>query len=75
MAKKKKQEENKFKVLLEKYLDIKGLDIVILMIDGEEIELSKNRIIEDDSIITYETNSARKKIPLSKIKSVELYAA
>ena len=74
MALRKKKRKN-FKQLLEKYLDIKGLDIIIVLEDGKEIELSKNRSIINDMIVTFDTNNGEKKIPLAKIIQVDLYAA
>jgi hypothetical protein len=73
MAQKKKN-KNSFKRLLEKYLEIKGLDIIIILEDGCQIELYKNRRIVNDEIITADKN-CEKRIPISKIKSVDLYAA
>lgn len=70
----KKNSQN-FRDLLKKYLEIKGLDIIILLADGEEIELNKNRILIDNEIITFDKGNREKRIPLSRVKSVELYAA
>lgn len=61
--------------MLEKYLDIKGLDIIIVLEDGREIELYKNRSIIDDMIVTFDVNNGERKIPISRIKHVDLYAA
>jgi len=72
---KKVKKKQNFKKLLMKYLEIKGLDIVILLENGEEIELYKNRSIVKDVLITVDKINREKRIPLSKIKSVELYAA
>jgi hypothetical protein len=71
----KKNKRKNFKQLLEKYLDIKGLDIIIILEDGKEIELYKNRSIIDDMIVTFDVDNGEKKIPISRIKSVDLYAA
>ncbi len=65
----------KFKKLLEKYLAIKGLDIVIYLNNGRMIELNKNRMLKKNSIIVVDKNNKETKIPLSKIKKVDLYAA
>jgi hypothetical protein len=70
----KKSKKNNFKNLLEKYLDIKGLDIILVLEDGDQIELFKNRKIVNDVLITSDKFS-EKRIPLSKIKAVDLYAA
>lgn len=74
MAQRKKKSKS-FKQLLEKYLNIKGLDIIIVMEDGKEIELAKNRSIINDMLVTFDTSSGEKKIPLAKIKQVDMYAA
>ena len=71
----KKIDKNKFRKLLSKYLDIKGLDIIILMEDGLEIELYKNRSIVDDEIVTFDKSNSEKRIPIAQIKSVDLFAA
>ncbi|MDR3237982.1 MAG: hypothetical protein LBT84_05715 [Spirochaetia bacterium] len=64
-----------FKTMLQKYLDIKGLDIVVVLEDGREIELYKNRTIINDAIITLEKGKDELRIPLSEIKSVDCFAA
>ena len=61
--------------MLSKYLDIKGLDIVIVLEDGKEIELFKNRSIIGDMIVTFDIDNGEKKIPLKRIKHVDMYAA
>jgi hypothetical protein len=73
MSKTKKSKN--FKKLLSKYLDIKGLDIILVMQDGIEIELYKNRSLEDDEIVTFDKTHSEKRIPLSQIKTVDLFAA
>ncbi len=64
-----------FRELLQKYLEIKGLDIILFLADGEEVELNKNRVLVDNEIITFDKGNREQRIPLSKVKSVELYAA
>ena len=71
----KKIDKNKFRKLLTKYLDIKGLDIIIVMEDGCEIELYKNRSIIDDEIVTFDKSNSEKRIPIAQIKTVDLFAA
>jgi hypothetical protein len=71
----RKNKRKSFRQLLQKYLDIKGLDIIIVLEDGREIELFKNRSIIDDMIVTYDIENGEKKIPISRIKHVDLYAA
>jgi hypothetical protein len=67
--------KNNFRKLLKKYLSIKGLDIIIILEDGSEIELSKNRALIDDVIVTFDVKNDEQRIPLSVVKSVDLYAA
>jgi len=74
MAHKKAKRKN-FKQLLAKYLDIKGLDIIIVLEDGKEIELYKNRSIIGDTIVTFDVDNGERKIPLKRIKHVDMYAA
>ena len=69
------KKENSFKDLLKKYIEIKGLDIILLMDDGIEIELHKNRKLINDEIIIMDKSFGEKRIKLSKIRSVDLYAA
>ncbi len=71
----KKNKAKSFRELLEKYIEIKGLDIIILMADGKEVELYKNRMIMDDELVTFDKNHPERRIPISEIKSVDLYAA
>lgn len=74
MAHKKAKKKN-FKQLLAKYLDIKGLDIIIVLEDGIEVELYKNRSIVGDMIVTFDVDNGERKIPLKRIKHVDMYAA
>lgn len=71
----RKTRKKSFKQMLTKYLDIKGLDIVIVTEDGKEIELYKNRSIVGDMIITFDIDNGEKKIPLKNVKHVDMYAA
>lgn len=71
---KPKQPTHDFKTLLKKYIDIKGLDIVVILEDGRQIELSKNRALIDNTIV-FEENKSEIHIPLSEIKSVDCFAA
>lgn len=73
--KESRKKRNNFRETLEKYLDIKGLDIVVLLNDGNEVELYKNRMLIDDVIITVDGSNKEFRIPISNIKSVDMYAA
>jgi hypothetical protein len=70
-----RMKSKKFRELLEKYLEIKGLDIIVILNDGSEVELYKNRQIIDDMIITIDNCDNSQKIPIAQIKSVDMFAA
>jgi hypothetical protein len=70
-----KRKKNNFKKLLQKYLKFKGLDIVIYTVNGDTIELNKNRTLVKNDIVIYDKNNKVVKIPISLIKYVDLYAA
>jgi len=67
--------KNTFRVQLNKYLDIKGLDIVVLLDDGKEIELYKNRKLVKNEIIYSDKSNKELRINIARIKSIDLYAA
>ena len=69
---KKKQS---FKSLLDKYLAIKGLDIILLLKNGEKIELEKNRKMIRNEVVFYDANNNESRISLSCIQSVDFFAA
>ena len=73
--KKTEKTSKDFKAMLQKYITIRGLDIIVLLKDGSEIELFKNREIIDDAIITLENGKGEKRISLSDIESVDMFAA
>jgi len=64
-----------FKKILSKYLKIKGLDIILVLENGVEIELYKNRTMINDEIITFDKTHSETRIHISQIKSVDLFAA
>ncbi|MCP4136783.1 MAG: hypothetical protein GY754_37785 [bacterium] len=70
-----KKRKKSFKELLEKYLEVKGLDIIVVLEDGEEVELYKNRSLINDVIVTLDKWNNEKRIPLSEVISVDMYAA
>lgn len=72
MAKKKK---DNFRRLLGKYLEIKGLDIVVLLNDGREVELNKNRELIKNEIIFKDRHNNESRIALENINSIDFFAA
>lgn len=75
MMKESKVKSKSFRDMLEKYLEIKGLDIIVILNDGTEVELYKNREIINDMIITMDGSNKKQSIPLSEVKSVDMFAA
>jgi hypothetical protein len=75
MARPRKAPKKSFREMLEAYINIRGLDIIILLDDGREIELNKNRRLEDDEIVIIDKLMGERRIPIKEIKSVDLYAA
>ena len=73
--KESKVKSKSFRDMLEKYLEIKGLDIIVVLNDGTEVELYKNREIINDMNITMDGSNKRQSIPLSEVKSVDMFAA
>ena len=70
-----KNRKTNFKSLLNKYLDIKGLDIIVLLDNGKEIEIYKNRKLIKNEIVYSDKHNKELRIPIEKIKSIDLYAA
>ena len=70
-----KTKQQDFKKALERYLNIKGLDIVVYLEDGKTIELYKNRSLVKDEIVMFDATNKEKRIPLSIVKSIDLFAA
>ncbi|MEW6527219.1 MAG: hypothetical protein AB1444_11180 [Spirochaetota bacterium] len=69
-----KKKTNSFIKQLKKYISIKGLEIVIHLVNGEVIELQNNVRLEKNNIVVRNKNREFH-IPLSDIKSIDLYAA
>ncbi len=71
----KRQAKQDFKSLLEKYLRIKGLDIIVNLNNGNTVELYKNRSLDKNSIIMINKLNEKVRIPLNEVKSIDLFAA
>ncbi|MBN1499948.1 MAG: hypothetical protein JW982_07330 [Spirochaetes bacterium] len=70
-----KKEQKNFVAMLAQYLKIKGLDIVVYMKDGKEIELLKNRYIDNNEIVMYDGMRRETRISIDNVKSIDLFAA
>lgn len=71
----KNKPQQDFKSLLEKYLKIKGLDIIVKLKNGNTVELYKNRILEQNEIVMQNSFNETVRIPLSNVDSIDLFAA
>ncbi len=64
-----------FKNVLSRYVNYRGIDIVLYLKDGRVIELDKNRKMDGDSVIKNSRDGTIDKIALSDIKKAEFFAA
>ncbi|MBN2435409.1 MAG: hypothetical protein JXK07_09125 [Spirochaetes bacterium] len=63
-----------FKEMLDKYISIKGLDIVVHLKDGKSIELNKNRDLIEDEIVMFDKKNLETRIAIPDVSSIDLYA-
>ncbi|MDX1958073.1 MAG: hypothetical protein SFU98_05840 [Leptospiraceae bacterium] len=68
------QSEN-FKKVLSRYVNYRGIDIVLHLKDGTVIELDKNRQVEGDFVIKNSKEGPVARIEFSRIKKAEFFAA
>lgn len=64
-----------FKTVLSRYVNYRGIDIVLYLKDGRIIELDKNRKMDGDSVIKNSRDGTVDKIALSDIKKADFFAA
>ena len=64
-----------FKKVLERYVNYRGIDIVLHLKDGTIIELDKNRRLEGDVVIKNGKEGIVAKIELSTIQKADFFAA
>ncbi|MEM7180347.1 MAG: hypothetical protein AAF518_05515 [Spirochaetota bacterium] len=64
-----------FRKVLSRYVNYRGIDIVLYLKDGSIIELDKNRRIEGDTVIKNEREGLTTRIELAHIKKAEFFAA
>jgi hypothetical protein len=69
------QKANQFKKVLSRYVNYRGIDIILYLKDGSVIELDKNRRIEGDYVIKNEREGVISRIELSDILKADFYAA
>lgn len=66
---------NQFKKVLSRYVNYRGIDIILYLKDGSVVELDKNRRIEGEFVIKNEREGVISKIELSDILKADFYAA
>ena len=64
-----------FKMTLERYINYRGIDIVLHLKDGSVIELDKNRNIEGDTVIKNSREGIVAKIDIDRIQRADFFAA
>ncbi|MCB1176379.1 MAG: hypothetical protein KDK36_02260 [Leptospiraceae bacterium] len=64
-----------FKKVLSRYVNYRGIDIVLYLKDGSIIELDKNRRLEGDCVIKNSKEGVTTKIDLANIRKAEFFAA
>ncbi|MCE9499681.1 MAG: hypothetical protein K8R21_04155 [Leptospira sp.] len=64
-----------FKKVLERYVNYRGIDIVLHLKDGTIIELDKNRRLEGDIVIKNGKEGVVARIELSEIRKADFFAA
>ncbi|NBU96608.1 MAG: hypothetical protein EBS19_00120 [Spirochaetia bacterium] len=69
------QKTNQFKKVLSRYVNYRGIDIILYLKDGSVIELDKNRRIEGEFVIKNEREGVISRIELSDILKADFYAA
>lgn len=67
--------QNRFPLLIKKYVLIKTIDIKLTLKNGTEIILNRDRDFIDDTVIVFRDGKAVMTIPLKDIQKADLYAA
>ena len=70
-----KTKKHDFKSLLNKYLDIKGLDVIVFLQNGKKIEINNSRKLVKNEIIFIDKSNKELRIPLYMIDSIDFYTA
>ena len=64
-----------FKKILSRYVNYRGIDIVLYLKDGTVIELDKNRKLDGDVVIKNGKEGIVARIELSDIRKADFFAA
>ncbi|TGJ99339.1 hypothetical protein EHO59_15865 [Leptospira semungkisensis] len=66
---------SKFKEQLERYVNYRGIDIILHLKDGSVVELDKNRRLIGEEIVYFPEKSSPSKISLTMIQKADLFVA
>lgn len=64
-----------FKKTLERYINYRGIDIVLHLKDGSVIELDKNRLMNGDIVVKNDKDGVQIEIELENIQKADFFAA
>ena len=68
--------KDKFNRLLHKYIEFRGIDIVLYLRSGEVIELDKNRCIQGEFVVKKNSRQqVEQLIPIVDISKADFFAA
>ncbi|EIE01518.1 MULTISPECIES: hypothetical protein [Leptospira] len=66
---------SKFKEQMERYVNYRGIDIILHLKDGSIIELDKNRRLVGEEIVYFPQKANPSKISLTMIQKADLFVA
>ncbi|EMK01611.1 hypothetical protein AB3N61_08555 [Leptospira sp. WS58.C1] len=72
---KMKDRAKRFKDTLERYINYRGIDIILTLKDGTVIELDKNRKMNGDVVIKNGDFGIEAEIEISSIQKADFFAA
>ncbi len=75
MGEKMKDRAKQFKATLERYINYRGIDIILTLKDGTVIELDKNRKMNGDVVIKNGDFGIEAEIEISSIQKADFFAA
>ncbi|EIE01566.1 hypothetical protein [Leptospira licerasiae] len=70
-----KDRAKQFKDTLERYINYRGIDIILTLKDGTVIELDKNRKMKGDIVIKNGDFGIEAEIEISSIQKADFFAA
>ncbi|MBM9577225.1 hypothetical protein JWG45_08680 [Leptospira sp. 201903070] len=65
----------KFKSQLERYINYRGIDIVLHLKDGSRVELDRNRKLVGEQIVYFPTKNLTNAVELASISRAEFFVA